>query len=464
MEAPSRSVPQTAAPRTIRTEVRTGRPAPAVGKMARGEWAVLAFLFLHMPLALVLSRFGALPAYHALATLGLGVWWATVGKRLDLALCAACYTAGAEVLWRMTGTGLFWEFGKYGVSLILLLVLARLPSRRGTAWMTVLYFALLVPSALLTLRQLSLAETRDALSFNLSGPFSLTVAVLCFSSIRASAIDLRLLVCSLLAPILGVLAICSSSTISAAGTIRFYAESNYVTSGGFGPNQVSAVLGLGALLALLIAFQSTQALLRWIFLGLTVAILTQGVLTFSRGGVLNALICASFLGVHLIQQPRVRASILAILLLLTFVGSTLIFPRLNEWTGGALEERYATTGTGLRQTIAEEEIELWKENPALGVGPGMAKLYRSDPLGIEVAAHTEFTRLLAEHGTFGLAALILLIFIAARAYFTAPSPLEKAWVSSFAGWAFIEMSHSAMRIAAISVMFGLAILQWRRRA
>jgi hypothetical protein len=80
-----------------------------------------------------------------------------------------------------------------------------------------------------------------------------------------------------------------------------------------------------------------------------------------------------------------------------------------------------------------------------------------------VASHTEFTRLLSEHGTFGLLALLVLVAVAGLAYLRAPSALEKAWVSAFSGWAFIEMSHSAMRIMAISFLFGLAVIQWRRR-
>jgi O-antigen ligase len=128
-----------------------------------------------------------------------------------------------------------------------------------------------------------------------------------------------------------------------------------------------------------------------------------------------------------------------------------------------LQERYSSTSAGLRQTLVEEDLELWKENPVLGVGPGMSKYYRASLLGMEVASHTEFTRLLSEHGTFGLLALLVLVAIAGLAYLRAPSALEKAWVSALGGWAFIEMSHSAMRIVAISILFGLAMVQWRRR-
>lgn len=425
----------------------------------RSDRLMLAFLLVHAPLGVGFRQFELVSRYHALGVLALGVWWATAGRRPALAIYAACYMTGAEVLWRMTGSDLFWEFGKYATSLILILVLLRLPSHRTTSWGAFLYFILLLPSAVLTVQHLGLSLTRDALSFNLSGPFTLAVAVLFFTSIRAGSIDLKWLVVSLLSPILGITAICTYSTLT-AGQITFYAESNFVTSGGFGPNQVSAVLGLGALLALIVALQSEKTLVRWLFLGVTLGILVQGVLTFSRGGVINALICTGILGVHLIGQPKVRATFFAVLVVFALLGSTVIFPRLNEWTGGALEERYSSTSVGLRQSIAEEELDLFREHPMLGVGPGMAKYYRADPLGFEVAAHTEFTRLLAEHGIFGGLALLMLLVIAARGYLSAPSALQKGWTAALAAWTFAEMSHSAMRIAAISVLFGMAMIRW----
>lgn len=437
----------------------TGAAEPVVSLRDR---YLLLFLGLHAPMAIVLRSLSDVPRFHALGVLGLGVWWATLGRRPAWAVAAAAYIAGAEILWRMTGTGLFWEFGKYGASLILLLVFLRLPTHKTTYWGALLYLVLLVPSALITLQELGPTLARDAISFNLSGPFSLAVAVLLFSSVQAAGIDLELIVFSLLAPTLGVLAVCTYATLT-AGAIRFYAESNYVTSGGFGPNQVSALLGMGALLSLLLALQSGQAWRRAAFVGLTLWFLVQGVLTFSRGGVINAVICIGFLLIHLVRQPRVRVMALAVLVLFTFLGTAVIFPRLNEYTGGALQERYSSTAVGMRQTLMEEELELWRENPVLGVGPGMSKYYRAGLLGMEVASHTEFTRLLSEHGTFGLVALLVLVATAGLAYLRAPSSLEKAWVSALSGWTFIEMSHSAMRIMAISFLFGLAMVQWRRR-
>lgn len=452
----------------LRSTAAATPQAPAVHTRIR--WAdvpqrdryLLFFVLIHGPMAIWLRAQVAIPALHALAVLGLGVWWATLRYRPSLAVNAAAYLAGAEVLWRMTGTGLFWEFGKYSVCLILLLLFVRLPHRRTTNWWALFYLGLLVPSMGLTIQHLGLTLARDAISFNLSGPFCLALAVLYFSSIRADSIDLEALVFCLLAPMVGVLTVCSYATLT-AGAIRFYAESNYVTSGGFGPNQVSALLGLGALLSLLLAFQRSRPWMRWTFFGLTAWFLVQGVLTFSRGGVINAVICIGFLSIHLVRQPRVRVLVLSVLVVFTFLGAAVIIPRLNEFTGGALQERYSSTSGGLRKTIVDEELDMWKDNPVMGVGPGMSKYYRADILGLEVASHTEFTRLLSEHGTFGLMALLVLVGIAARSYLKAPTVLEKAWVSALSGWAFIEMSHSAMRIAAISMLFALAMIQWGRR-
>ncbi|HEX3127358.1 MAG TPA: O-antigen ligase family protein [Thermoanaerobaculia bacterium] len=450
---------------TAAPSLATSHPVPR-----RSRWAavpsrdryLLLFLLVHAPFSVWLRTQETIATFHALAVLGVGVWFLTVQYRPAIAICAAAYIAGAEVIWRMAGIRIFWEFSKYAALLILLLAFVRLPRYKTTNWWALFYLGLLIPSVGLTVQQLGLGLARDAISFNLSGPVSLAVAVLFFSSVRADALDLEMILFAILGPLLGVLAICTYGTV-AASYIRFEAESNFATSGGFGPNQVSALLGLGALLSLLLAFQHSRPWMRWTFFGLTGAFLVQGVLTFSRGGVINAVVCIAFLCVHLIRQPRVRLMVLGVLVVFTFLGAAVIIPRLNTFTGGALQERYSSTSGGLRKTIAEEELEIWEDHPMLGVGPGMSKYYRSDLLGTEVASHTEFTRLLSEHGTLGLLALLVLVGIAASCYFKAPTVLEKAWVSAFSGWTFIEMSHSAMRIVAISFIFALATVQWWRR-
>ena len=83
----------------------------------------------------------------------------------------------------MTGTAVFWEYGKYTLSAILLVVALR-ARRSGASGLPILYFVLLLPSAIITLSNLEWDAARRQLSFNLSGPFALMVCVFVFWEIR----------------------------------------------------------------------------------------------------------------------------------------------------------------------------------------------------------------------------------------------------------------------------------------
>ncbi|MEJ7712199.1 MAG: hypothetical protein WKF84_20635 [Pyrinomonadaceae bacterium] len=59
---------------------------------------------------------------------------------------------------------------------------------------------------------------------------------------------------------------------------------------------------------------------------------------------------------------------------------------------------------------------IWRSGPKsiLGVGPGLASKDFRGEIGKSASTHTEFSRLVAEHGTFGLSALLVLLFAAGR--------------------------------------------------
>jgi hypothetical protein len=123
-----------------------------------------------------------------------------------------------------------------------------------------------------------------------------------------------------------------------------------------------------------------------------------------------------------------------------------------------LEQRFSDLDTTLRGKIAQADLDLWFANPVLGVGPGISSRERLAFMGI--ASHTEYTRVLAEHGFAGLLALLALLWMATRAYFRAPNIQAQVWVSALVAWSLVEMSHAAMRVTAISFLFGLAMVNW----
>jgi hypothetical protein len=75
-------------------------------------------------------------------------------------------------------------------------------------------------------------------------------------------------------------------------------------------------------------------------------------------------------------------------------------------------------------------------------------------------AHTEYTRLLAEHGLFGLAALFALIIGCMRAMQLAPPGRSRAWAGGLLVWALIYMGYAAMRVAAPGFVLGLILARF----
>jgi O-antigen ligase len=136
----------------------------------------------------------------------------------------------------------------------------------------------------------------------------------------------------------------------------------------------------------------------------------------------------------------------------------LVFPRLNTFSQGALASRFQDTEPTGRTEVVRADIEIWKRHPIFGVGPGRAVPLRSQYFK-EVAAHTEFSRLLAEHGMLGLAALLVLAAMAGHGMLAwrrrGNWPLGVAAMA----WSLLFMLIYGMRLAAPAFLFGLAFVK-----
>src|SRR5690606_14166096 len=77
----------------------------------------------------------------------------------------------------------------------------------------------------------------------------------------------------------------------------------------------------------------------------------------------------------------------------------------NEDASGREKE---DIGTG-RMAIFETELEAFKDAPFTGIGVGKSKEYRERRTNIEAASHNEISRLLSEHGLFGILSLVILL-------------------------------------------------------
>jgi O-antigen ligase len=423
--------------------------------------AILALLLAaHAGLGVLLFRMESLSTIHALLTLAIGAGLTLLSKKPEVAASAAGYAAGSECVWRLTHAQVFWEFGKYSAAVILLLALYRMerPKLNGTA---LIYFALLLPSAVITLAELPLEEARQRLSFNLSGPFLLAVAFVALGNSRMAVVKLHRVFAFAIMPIASVAAIALYSTLTASN-VKFSNDSNFVTSGGFGPNQVSAALGLGAFIVILCLLDERPGLwLRTVLFAVLLWFVVQSGMTFSRSGLYLAVSSVALAMWYLVRLSQVRLMLLRVLPLLLVV-VLFAWPYIDNYTEGALAERFTDTNLTHRDELVYDDWLIFLDNPVFGAGPGMGMASR-----MGLAAHTEFSRMFSEHGLCGAAALVLMAVMMWRRFAASQSNLEKGYVVSMFCWGILYMAVNGMRLAAPSLICGVACVQltdgWSRK-
>ena len=242
--------------------------------------------------------------------------------------------------------------------------------------------------------------------------------------------------------------------------------SNFATSGGFGPNQVATILGVGIFILfsrlLLNKFNGLTSFVEIVLLGF---MLFRGLVTFSRGGMLTALIAIIvLLGItYLRGNFRLKSKLVKMVIFGIFLVVAVWFYAVNR-TSGLLDNRYANENafgdkkedlsTG-RKDLFLIELQAFLENPVFGVGVGKNKQYRFERTGEVAASHNEISRLLAEHGIIGILAFLILLFV--PLLLRIENTKNIYFYSFFVFW-FLTINHSAMRVAFPSFIYGLCLL------
>ena len=132
-----------------------------------------------------------------------------------------------------------------------------------------------------------------------------------FAGTRMSRDELIRVFFWFLVPVMGI-GFLGMDAIASAGDIEFTLNSNYVTSGGYAPNQVSTVLGLASFacfLILVISSASNVVLKTLAFAGM-LYFAGHTAVTMSRGGLYGAGAGMLAAGFFFAQSPRARGSLI----------------------------------------------------------------------------------------------------------------------------------------------------------
>lgn len=391
-------------------------------------------------------------------------------NRIDNYLILAAslaYVVGIELLCRIAETSPYipYEFGKYYFLLILLVYILVVPLKGVSPGFFIVVLSL--PSLLLIPRD----EFRVYFVNSFSGIFLTGLIGYVFYKLRINKTDLNRIITVML---YGLIAITVAVIIRTPDLeeVDFSLSANFDTSGNFGSNQVSTVMGMATMLIGLVllvnlnVFQFKGLQLSFFFL-----FVVRGLLTFSRGGILGGVLSLFF--AYIVPggkyKGRIKLSLTIFLLVVCAIGSSFYF--VNQITDEALLERFRgetdATMRGLRErtlgtitsgrsALVLAEWQIFLENPILGVGPGAGYEARREKVGKRIASHTEVTRLLAEHGLFGLTIAVIFLFFPLIKIFRTPIGFDRIISTAFFSFAILTAFHAAMRTTVTPFLWGLA--------
>jgi hypothetical protein len=340
------------------------------------------------------------------------------------------YLLGFELLARITKVFPFipTEFAKYFS--VLLGTFMLFVSKKKMNTIGIVMLVLMLPASLY-----DKSDSRvfaDIVNYYLP-PVGLGLGIMLWGSYNASDILIKRMLRLLWLPFVATLISLIVKTPD-LDTVQFELQANGKMAGGAATNQVATILGFGMFLTFYSIFKKENfSGYRLLDIGIFFLFAFQGLLTFSRGGMMVGLVCILIVALtpSADGDPAAKKKSNPALPILYMIAGIILlagaFMVVDDITGGKLTLRYQgeTKGTSEgyseksmskltsgRSSIFEEDMKIWAQNPLIGGGAGSSGHLREQmDFGMYAAPHIEFTRLVAEHGILGLIYFFLMIYI-----------------------------------------------------
>jgi hypothetical protein len=380
------------------------------------------------------------------------------------------YIGSFEMICRIVRCSPFipYEFGKYLYMVILLFVILNKGIAKSSA---IIPFLLLIFSFLFSFVLKNISSYID-IAFSFFGPLSVALFLAAYYQFRIYSI--KPLLNAVLYPIVLVWVYCYFQTPSFE-SFELTRNAIDVASGGFGSNQVSTALGLGTFICFIFVYKGWRfSGNRWVDYVTLFGITFQGLISFSRGGMLGSLLAILIFVLfdNFLEGSRKKIGQMvafSIILLITFfaantITSGLLLDRYLGDTEGTLEgskEKTINDITTGRYNIFLGDLELWKENFFTGVGIGNSPYERKIENGM--LTHSEFSRLVAEQGLLGLFFFVAWIFIGFAGYSNQVSNFGKCFIIACLALALYTSFHAAMRTFISPLLTGLSVLIYQSK-
>ncbi|WP_101948123.1 O-antigen ligase [Mycobacterium sp. 3519A] len=243
----------------------------------------------------------------------------------------------------------------------------------------------------------------------------------------------------------------SSTAAAIVGSFRFFASMAGRASGPIGEaNDFGYVLATAVPLAFYLAWRHREHRVLW--LAASVVLFVTIALTFSRGAVVGLAVAALWAALH---SKTIAKGLVGGVVVTAAIGGALLAID-SQWVSERVNAKMAVADENWasRQALWRGAVDMFKEEPLLGIGTGLfphraTDFVRGEPWGIvEPVAHNAYLEVLAEDGAVGLTLFIVFIagswIILVRARRAARNADD-----THAGWLALAVQGSAL-VAVVS--------------
>ncbi len=421
---------------------------------------IILFFVINIFFGSLFYKIPILSNLFAILVVFLGSVYSIFSKK-NIAIYCLLFIATYGIVLKVLRSGTFYEFDKYAVlGLSVLIVLFSANNIYKSSRKYGFFFLSLIPGMILA------QFDYDNLSLYMSGPLALAFSAIMFSDTNIK-LDLSKCLLSFLSPMIMLSSVLIIHMILNAGNIKFgyTAVQDKITTGGFGPNQVSTVLGFGMVLSIILFFHFKDYLSKAIFLAFWFVLLIQASLSFGRGGLYGGIIGSAIIFFY--NSDKIKIISLSLITFICYSIFLFIISNNSFFDNDqieALTSRVTQLTTTGRIQIMIDDLKVFLDNPLTGVGVGQSTEYHvKDIFGGLVGSHTFFTRLLAEHGILGLICLFIMMETAVNSLLVYGSNFRKSIIYSFMFYSLFSMMHNDLRLGITVVIFSFCEYLYRNK-